>query len=973
MITESLSTLKIHKLTQEQYDREVDAGNIDQNALYLTPDEEVDLSSYATVEQLNEKASISHSHDDTYYTESEVDTKLASKADKNHSHNSDYDTKGSASAVQENLDVVSDSLNAHADNSNIHVTATDKTNWNAAYTHSTSTHARVDATNVADSATNGNIKINGTETNVYSHPNSGVTAGTYKSVTVNAQGHITSGSNPTTLSGYGITDAETKGAASNALASAKEYTDSVASGKSDKNHNHDAAYDAKGSAADSLASAKSYTDTKTSDLASNTVVDNKIGTHNTSASAHDDIRDLISELTTRLNTLANSDDVTLDQMSEIVAYIKNNKGLIDGVTTSKVNVSDIVNNLTTNVTNKPLSAAQGVAIKSLIDSLQEELDSHTHEIADIDGLTTTLANKAEKNHGTHVVYLVANPLMDGTASAGSKNEVARADHRHPTDTSRASKTEFDAHDSNTTKHITSTERTNWNAAKTHSDSVHAPSNAEKNQNAFSNVKIGDITIAADTATDTLELVGSNVTITPDATNDKITIEVASGSTSAAGIVKLTNSTSSTSTTTAATPNSVKSAYDLANTAKTNAATAQNKADSAYTLAESKIDSLSDLGVTATVVELNYMDGVTSSVQTQLDGKSASSHTHTNASLGQGNGYCSTPSSTAAKVVSLLNYKLVEGGIVSVEFIYSVPSSATMNINNTGAKEIYYRGEAITENIIKGADRATFIYYSSRYHLISVDRWHEDIVDLQATDGKVYQVSTTANSNYPLLLARNFQNETTTDNVFFDSGVYLNPSTNTIAANISGTANGLKNLAATIAELNYMEGVTSNVQTQLSSKADKIAGIVHQYAGVSAPDGYLLCDGYFYRTDEYPELFDAIGFTYGEAGSGVNLMFAVPNMIGRVAVGAYTGVSEDEDFLLGTRGGERTHALTVNEMPKHDHGAVYTGNADTANKKYDWYTATGTKIGYQVMESGSGTPHNNMQPYMALHYIISTGK
>lgn len=44
----------------------------------------------------------------------------------------------------------------------------------------------------------------------YSHPNSGVTAGTYKSVTVNAQGHVTAGTNPTTLSGYGITDAAAK-------------------------------------------------------------------------------------------------------------------------------------------------------------------------------------------------------------------------------------------------------------------------------------------------------------------------------------------------------------------------------------------------------------------------------------------------------------------------------------------------------------------------------------------------------------------------------------------------------------------------------------------------------------------------------------------------------------------------------------------------------------------------------------------
>ena len=55
-------------------------------------------------------------------------------------------------------------------------------------------------------------KLNGIAAgaNAYSHPNSGVTAGTYKSVTVNAQGHVTAGSNPTTLAGYGITDAAAK-------------------------------------------------------------------------------------------------------------------------------------------------------------------------------------------------------------------------------------------------------------------------------------------------------------------------------------------------------------------------------------------------------------------------------------------------------------------------------------------------------------------------------------------------------------------------------------------------------------------------------------------------------------------------------------------------------------------------------------------------------------------------------------------
>ena len=94
-----------------------------------------------------------------------------------------------------------------------------------------------------------------------------------------------------------------------------------------------------------------------------------VNTHNTNNTAHNDIRLLITELTTRLNALANSTDTELDQMAELVEYIKDNRELIEGVTTSKVNVSDIVNNLTTNVTNKPLSSAQGVALKALIDAI----------------------------------------------------------------------------------------------------------------------------------------------------------------------------------------------------------------------------------------------------------------------------------------------------------------------------------------------------------------------------------------------------------------------------------------------------------------------------------------------------------------------------------------------------------------------------------------------------------------------------
>lgn len=95
----------------------------------------------------------------------------------------------------------------------------------------------------------------------------------------------------------------------------------------------------------------------------------QVSAHNTGTDTHSDIRLLIKGLTERLNTLADSDDTTLDQLSEVVAYIKSNRTLIEAITTSKVSVADIIDNLTTNVTNKPLSAAQGVALKALIDAI----------------------------------------------------------------------------------------------------------------------------------------------------------------------------------------------------------------------------------------------------------------------------------------------------------------------------------------------------------------------------------------------------------------------------------------------------------------------------------------------------------------------------------------------------------------------------------------------------------------------------
>lgn len=97
-----------------------------------------------------------------------------------------------------------------------------------------------------------------------------------------------------------------------------------------------------------------------------------VSQHNTDAASHNDLRLALKGLSDRINVVLDSDDATLDQMSEVVSYIKSNKSMIDAITTSKVSVSDIVNNLTTNISNKPLSAAQGVVIKTLIDALRND-------------------------------------------------------------------------------------------------------------------------------------------------------------------------------------------------------------------------------------------------------------------------------------------------------------------------------------------------------------------------------------------------------------------------------------------------------------------------------------------------------------------------------------------------------------------------------------------------------------------------
>lgn len=157
-------------------------------------------------------------------------------------------------------------------------------------------------------------------------------------------------------------------------------------------------------------------------------------------------------------------------------------------------------------------------------------------------------------------------------------------------------------------------------------------------------------------------------------------------------------------------------------------------------------------------------------------------------------------------------------------------------------------------------------------------------------------------------------------------------------------------------LDRVWGTVTQAGTPLTASALNAAcppvGSVIPYAGASAPAGWLLCQGQSVSRTTYSELFAAIGTTYG-SGDG-SATFNLPNLKGRIPVG-YDSTQTEFNYR-GKTGGEKAHALTKEETPPL--GANQVEQASTYGKYvYDTY------LGW------NGEAHNNLQPYVAMNYII----
>lgn len=162
------------------------------------------------------------------------------------------------------------------------------------------------------------------------------------------------------------------------------------------------------------------------------------------------------------------------------------------------------------------------------------------------------------------------------------------------------------------------------------------------------------------------------------------------------------------------------------------------------------------------------------------------------------------------------------------------------------------------------------------------------------------------------------------------------------------------------------------------------GEIRLFAGNYAPAGWAFCDGSLLSIAEYDVLFALLGTTYGGDGTTT---FALPDLRGRVPVHVGPG------YAQGEMGGAEAVTLTAANLPAHTHTVNVAANTANVTDPEGAVLAAGSGISMYSTAvptlsmhpsaigdsidprtgTGYGTPdpqpHDNMQPYLCLNYII----
>ena len=157
-------------------------------------------------------------------------------------------------------------------------------------------------------------------------------------------------------------------------------------------------------------------------------------------------------------------------------------------------------------------------------------------------------------------------------------------------------------------------------------------------------------------------------------------------------------------------------------------------------------------------------------------------------------------------------------------------------------------------------------------------------------------------------------------------------------------------------------------------AQPYVGEIRMFAGNFAPAGWMFCSGQLLPISENETLFNLIGTTYGGDGEST---FALPDLQSRVPIHWGNG------FVLAENGGVEEVTLTVQQIPSHTHplqGAGVTGDQISPSGKlsansfnvtpYINDVQSGNFNAGAITPTGGSQPHTNLQPYLAINFIIS---